>query len=77
MTEKVKLFSLPFIRGVFNFADSGALMPLSDSVDGQEFAYRGEWYKISLAGEHQLKNAAVALEAVACLRRAGFDHYRA
>ena len=38
------------------FADFGALTPLSDSIDGQEFAYRGERYKISLAGEHQLKN---------------------
>ena len=55
------------------FADFGELAPLSDSIDGQEFTYRGERYKIALAGEHQLKNAAVALEAIACLRRAGFE----
>ena len=55
------------------FADFGEIVPISDSMDGQDFIYKGEKYRISLPGEHQLRNAAAALEAVAQLRAAGWD----
>lgn len=55
------------------FADFGGLRPIEDSLDGQRFAYRGEEYRLGLLGEHQLKNAATALEAIEQLRAAGWD----
>lgn len=54
------------------FADFTRLTALSDSLDGQRFAYRGEEYDIRLLGRHQLHNAAAALEAAAQLRAAGW-----
>ena len=50
-----------------HFADFSALEPLSDGLEGQDFLYRGRKYHIGLLGEHQLKNAAVALEAARLL----------
>ena len=55
------------------FADFSAIEPLSDGLDGQSFAYKGEVYSISLLGSHQLRNAATALEAIEQLRTAGWD----
>ena len=55
------------------FADFRKIVPLSDDMSGQSFKYRGEEYKIRLPGEHQLRNAATALEAVAQLREGGRD----
>lgn len=46
-----------------HFADFGAIEPLTDGLDGQEFRYRGRGYHIKLLGEHQTKNAAVVIEA--------------
>ena len=43
-----------------------------DSIYGQSFSYKGEHYALPLLGEHQLKNAAVALEAVERLREKGW-----
>lgn len=54
------------------FAGFSALEPLSDSMDGQRFKYRGTEYAIRLLGRHQLENAATALEAVGCLRASGW-----
>lgn len=54
------------------FADFGELRPIEDSLDGQRFAYRGAEYRLGLLGEHQLKNAATALEAIEQLRAAGW-----
>lgn len=55
-------------------ADFGAIRPISDSIDGQSFSYRGfSGLSIPLLGVHQLKNAAVALETVEVLRSQGFD----
>ena len=48
--------------------DVSAIVPLTDSVDGQTFTYRGAEYALPLLGAHQLRNAAVALETVAALR---------
>ena len=53
-------------------ADASAIVPLTDSVDGQTFAYRGTEYALPLLGAHQLRNAAVALETVAALRARGW-----
>lgn len=52
-------------------ADASAIVPLTDSVDGQTFTYRGAEYALPLLGAHQLRNAAVALETVAALRARG------
>lgn len=55
------------------FADFSQIKPLSDDFTGQSFTYRGAEYAITLLGEHQLRNAAVALEAIEQLRGAGWD----
>ena len=61
-------------RGVpLTEADFSAIEPLTDSVDGQTFRYRGgAALSLPLLGAHQRKNAAVALEAVCALRNAGW-----
>jgi len=43
-----------------------------DSIEGQVFTYKNVPYAIPLLGAHQLKNAAVVLEAVELLRRKGW-----
>lgn len=53
------------------------IIKLSANRDGQHFSYHSENVQlddifITLLGEHQLENAATALEAVNCLRQAGF-----
>ena len=53
-------------------ADFSAIEPEFDSLEGQSFCYRGEPYAISLLGMHQLKNAAVVIEAVNTLREGGW-----
>lgn len=55
------------------FADFGGLQPIEDSLAGQRFAYRGAEYRLGLPGEHQLRNAATALEAIEQLRAVGWD----
>lgn len=42
--------------------------PLSYSIDGQEFEYKDEKYFISMLGDHQLENAAIAIEAALFLK---------
>ncbi len=63
-------------------AERGAEMTVTDSaslidlgVDGtkQHFEYRGERYTLSLLGEHQLHNAALAIDALTALRGRGFE----
>ena len=59
---------------VLHRADFSRLRSISDTRDGQVFAYRGsEEYSMPLLGLHQLKNAAVVLETVDALRGRGFD----
>ena len=43
-----------------------------DSREGQVFSYKGERYALPLLGAHQRKNAAVVIEAVELLRKAGW-----
>lgn len=54
-------------------ADFAQLEPISETLDGQRFRYKGAEYTISLLGAHQLKNAAVVLETVDVLRSCGWD----
>lgn len=53
-------------------ADFSCIEPGFDSLFGQSFAYKGKTYALPLLGAHQLKNAAVALEATAVLRKRGW-----
>lgn len=50
------------------------------SIDGQLFDYKGKPFKTKMIGEHQVYNAAVAIEAAACLQQKGWavsdDHIR-
>lgn len=53
-------------------ADFSAISSLYDSPKGQRFSYKNySDLSLPLLGEHQLKNAAVALEVVSLLRRLG------
>lgn len=54
-------------------ADFTQIEPLEATLFGQRFSYRGNTYTLSLAGQHQLRNAAVVLEAVAALRDRGWN----
>ena len=54
-------------------ADFSQLEPVSRSLDGQEFLWRGQSFRIPLLGRHQLRNAAVALETVLVLLRRGWN----
>lgn len=61
-------------RGVaLEFADFSRLKILSSDREGQSFSYDGETYFIPLLGEHQCKNAAVAITAAKALRGRGFE----
>lgn len=51
--------------------DFGKLMNVEYSLDKTVFTYDGVMYETSLLGENQPKNAALAIEAVECLRRKG------
>jgi len=48
-------------------ADFGQIELMSDSLAGQAFRYKGSRYFLSLLGIYQLKNAAVAIEALETL----------
>ena len=50
-----------------HIADFSQLEPISQSLDGQAFCWHGTSYHLPLLGLHQLKNAAVALEAISVL----------
>lgn len=54
-------------------ADFTKLMGISSSLDGQDFIYKDASYHLSLCGEYQEKNAAVALECVRALRGRGWE----
>lgn len=55
-----------------SIADFSRIEKEFDSIYGQSFSYKGEHYALPLLGEHQLKNAAVALEAMERLREKGW-----
>ena len=49
------------------------LQILAQSLFGQRFIWKGEEYRIPLSGEHQCKNAAVALETIDVLQNRGWE----
>lgn len=53
--------------------DLSALSVQAADLGGTDFVYRGQRYRTSLLGEHQAKNAAVALEVIELLREQGFS----
>lgn len=57
----------------FTEADFAAIEPIFDSLESQAFIYKGTSYALPLIGEHQLKNAAVVIEAVEKLRQKGWN----
>ena len=52
--------------------DFTQLQPLSETLEGQRFLYRGREYFIPLLGPHQVFNTSVALETVNALRARGW-----
>lgn len=54
-------------------ADFSQIAPEFDSAEGQVFSYKGEAYALPLLGAHQLRNAAVVIEAVSALRARGWN----
>ena len=54
-------------------ADFSKIEPEFDSYDGQVFTYNQNSYAIPLLGAHQLRNAAVVIEAVELLREEGWE----
>ena len=61
-------------EAVLHIADFSKITPLSADLEGQWFRYKTfPELSIRLLGEHQLKNAAVALETVAVLRKRGWE----
>ena len=46
--------------------------PLTETLDGQAFAWGGKPYRLALLGRYQLHNAATVLETVETLREAGW-----
>ena len=56
-----------------SFVDSGLIHPIAQTLDGQQFDYgEMEGLTIPLLGEHQLINAAVAMESIGALRTRGW-----
>ena len=53
--------------------DFSDLHPVSETLDGQRFTYKGAEYATPLLGPHQLCNTAVALEVVEALRARGWN----
>ncbi|RDW17590.1 bifunctional folylpolyglutamate synthase/dihydrofolate synthase [Oceanobacillus arenosus] len=60
-------------NSIVNKADFSKLRRIANSIEGQLFNYKEyKELRISLLGEHQLKNAAIAIESINSLRNAGF-----
>ena len=61
------------VGSALTVTDEARLVPVSDSLEGQVFHYRDRCtLAISLAGRHQLQNAAVVLDTVDVLRQKGY-----
>lgn len=57
-----------------HFVQKDAITDISYGLEKQSFSYRGYGHLvISLAGKHQIGNAALALEAVAALKESGWE----
>ncbi len=53
--------------------DLSKLTVLPHGIEGTEFEYKGERYCTPLLGEHQAKNAIVAIETIEILRKMGYS----
>jgi len=53
-------------------ADFSQIEPISETLDGQHFRYKGREYSMGLLGTHQLRNGAVVVETVGQLRQLGW-----
>ncbi len=58
-------------RGMAKETGSNAIVPLTHDLYGQRFLWKGKEYRLSLLGEHQLRNAATVLAIVEALRDRG------
>ena len=56
-----------------HIASEADLQPVSHSLDGQRFLWKGQAYTLSLLGPHQLRNAGVVLEVLNALRARGWE----
>lgn len=56
----------------FHQLDPASIRILQTGPEGSRFSLAGRSYRIGLAGEHQVYNAAAALQAMEILRRKGF-----
>ena len=56
-----------------HIASEADLQPVSHSLDGQCFLWKGQAYTLSLLGPHQLRNAGVVLETLDALRERGWE----
>lgn len=52
---------------------TSAASPICGDIEGQYFEYKGERYSIKLLGEHQIENAALAVETIFTLNKQGWD----
>lgn len=59
-------------RAPLTVVDLSEIHPISSSVYGSDFAYRGAEYHISMPGAHQRSNAATAIETIRILNGLGW-----
>ena len=52
--------------------DFGRMEALNETLDGQEFLWDGEKYRVNLIGPHQLHNTCAVMETVETLRERGW-----
>lgn len=71
IAEKCKSLGVPC-----KISDSSAAGILSENVDGQTFTWKGETYRIPLAGVYQKENAVLALDALEILDGLGYHTTR-
>lgn len=60
-------------EATYHKADFQKLSDIEYSLDGTSFRYKNHPYQITLLGENQPKNVALAIEAAECLKRKGYS----
>lgn len=60
-------------EATYHKADFQKLSDIEYSLNGTSFRYKNHPYQITLLGENQPKNAALAIEAAECLKRKGYS----
>ena len=59
------------MKASIKIVSEGEINCISSDISGSTFNYKGHKYKISLLGEHQLVNAATAIEVIFAMRSQG------